>query len=125
MVSRCVCVRDAVRCAALLHQQRFRGEHLRQHHELQSIVEQLTCQWLSFSCYSNLFSLQKCLKFPEDRGLSEKAVSLMRGLLTDADNRLTFDAIKAHPFFADVDLENIRQGTSQFVSAVCWSISFY
>jgi hypothetical protein len=41
--------------------------------------------------------------------VSSAAEDLIRSLLTEPENRLGYDAIRAHPFFADVDFDNIHQ----------------
>jgi serine/threonine protein kinase len=48
------------------------------------------------------------LTFPNNR-FSPAAEDLIRNLLTDPENRFNYDAIRAHPFFADVDFDNIHQ----------------
>lgn len=53
---------------------------------------------------------QKCLGFPESQRVSESAISLVKGLLTDKSSRLTYDGIVAHSFFSDLDIENLKQG---------------
>lgn len=53
---------------------------------------------------------QKCLSFPESQRVSESAISLVKGLLTDKSSRLVYDGIVAHSFFSDLDIENLKQG---------------
>lgn len=42
--------------------------------------------------------------------MSESAISLVKGLLTDKSSRLVYDGIVAHSFFSDLDIENLKQG---------------
>lgn len=53
---------------------------------------------------------QRCLSFPESQRVSESAISLVKGLLTDKSSRLVYDGIVAHSFFSDLDIENLKQG---------------
>jgi len=56
--------------------------------------------------------LQDSLTFPKSNGrVSQSAKDLIRSLLTESENRLDYDGIRTHVFFADVDFDNIRQGT--------------
>jgi len=56
----------------------------------------------------NIIGWKQNLKFPEESMLSPSAISLLRGLIREAPNRLKFHEIKAHPFFAGIDWSNIR-----------------
>ena len=51
------------------------------------------------------------LAFPAEASLSSEARTLIASLLTKREERLGVDAIKAHPFFAGVDWENLREAT--------------
>lgn len=51
---------------------------------------------------------KKTLVFPEEAKLGIKAKDLIQRLICDVKNRLTFADIKVHPFFADVDWDDIR-----------------
>jgi len=53
------------------------------------------------------FSLQDKFKFPDDVDLSDEAKSLMKGLIADRKNRLTYEEIIAHPFFKGLDWNNL------------------
>lgn len=80
----------------------------------------IQCAWLSlkFKCTVTMLVLlifiriffQKCLSFPESQRVSESAISLVKGLLTDKSSRLVYDGIVAHSFFSDLDIENLKQG---------------
>lgn len=59
---------------------------------------------------------KKTLVFPEEAHLSAEAEDLIRKLICDASNRLTFDEIKSHKFFKGTDWDNIRaKAESPFV----------
>lgn len=63
-----------------------------------------------------IINWRKTLQFPEESNLSVDAKSLMSGLITSQDQRLTCEQIKAHPFFRPagqepVDWANIRNTT--------------
>ena len=50
------------------------------------------------------------MTFPSSSGrVSQSAENLIRSLLTESENRLDYDGIRTHAFFADVDFDNIRQ----------------
>ena len=56
---------------------------------------------------------QRTLAFPEDVTLSDPAKDLIRAWLTDAPARLGstgVDAIKRHPWFANVSWSSLRNG---------------
>ncbi|XP_064460923.1 citron Rho-interacting kinase-like isoform X2 [Ornithodoros turicata] len=65
--------------------------------------------------YNNIMNFKKSLKFPEDPDVSESAVGLMKGLLDSADKRLSYDEICQHPFFANVNWNEIRKTVPPFV----------
>jgi len=57
--------------------------------------------------------VQDCLTFPSTDGhVSQSAKQLIRSLLTESENRLDYNEIRAHPFFADVDFDNLRQSNN-------------
>jgi len=51
------------------------------------------------------------LTFPPEARLSAEAISLIRGLIRNRDDRLTMVQIKAHPFFASTDWGRLREAT--------------
>lgn len=80
----------------------------------------IQCAWLSLTLNAHSYYVshtnfhknffQKCLSFPESQRVSESAISLVKGLLTEKSSRLTYDGIVAHSFFSDLDIENLKQG---------------
>jgi serine/threonine kinase 38 len=58
---------------------------------------------------------KRTLKFPEEARLSVKAKDLMERLICDAKHRLSFEQLKAHPFFNGIDWDNIRKGKAAIV----------
>jgi len=55
---------------------------------------------------------QDSLIFPNTNGrVSQSAENLICSLLTECENRLDYDGIRAHAFFASVDFDNIRQSS--------------
>jgi serine/threonine kinase 38 len=55
------------------------------------------------------------LQFPPNRGVPDSAVDFMKRLLCDPQDRMSFDAIKAHPFFEGVDWSKLRQYRAAFI----------
>jgi serine/threonine kinase 38 len=58
------------------------------------------------------------LKIPPEANLSPAATDILKRLLCDADNRLGangVDEIKNHPFFQDLDWENIRSSRAPYI----------
>jgi serine/threonine kinase 38 len=50
---------------------------------------------------------RKSLEFPNDVELSDNAVSLIKSLICDKADRLDYDGIKHHPFFAGVNWDDL------------------
>jgi serine/threonine kinase 38 len=68
-------------------------------------VEQKILRWKTY------------LEFPMGGGaptLSAAAIDVIRRLLSDAKDRITFPQLQAHPFFQGVDWSNIRNATAPF-----------
>mmetsp|Transcript_60896 Transcript_60896/g.144341 ORF Transcript_60896/g.144341 Transcript_60896/m.144341 type:complete len:530 (-) Transcript_60896:88-1677(-) len=63
----------------------------------------------------NIINWRATLAFPAQPELLPDAVSLMKGLLCDAPDRLKEAEIRAHPFFDGIDWERLRQLPSPFV----------
>lgn len=68
--------------------------------------------------YQKIIKWEEYLQFPNDVHLSREAEDMVRRLLTHADNRLSVDQIKSHPFFYGVDWTTIRQIDSPFVPSL-------
>lgn len=47
--------------------------------------------------------MQESLRYPDDANVPSDAVAFMSALLCNADDRLGFDGIRAHPFMARID----------------------
>ena len=65
-----------------------------------------------------ILNFQKYLKIPKKTEISNEATDLIFKLMNNADKRLGIngvDEIKKHPFFKDVDWENIRSTKAPFV----------
>jgi serine/threonine protein kinase len=55
------------------------------------------------------------LNFPSVPRLSDGAIDFIQKLLTDADSRITFEEIKAHPFFADFQWDHLEATDGPFI----------
>ncbi|KAK9470558.1 YNL161Wp-like protein [Dipodascopsis tothii] len=67
---------------------------------------------------NKILAWPETLHFPDDVHVSREAEDLIRRLLTSADQRLGrggADEIKAHPFFAGVDWDSMREFQAPFV----------
>jgi len=61
---------------------------------------------------------KRTLVFPPEAGLSPEAEDLMRKLICNYEDRLTFEEIKKHPFFKKVDWEGMHKHKSPIVPKV-------
>jgi len=61
---------------------------------------------------------KKTLHFPEEARLSPEARDLIEKMITDADKRVNFESIKAHPFFRGMDWDRLRQAKACIIPAV-------
>ena len=61
---------------------------------------------------------KKTLVFPDEAKLSADAKDIISRMITDSSKRLTFDQIKAHPFFRSVDWDNVRRQRAPIVPKV-------
>ncbi|KAF8309594.1 kinase-like protein [Clavulina sp. PMI_390] len=73
------------------------------------------CSENTHDTYKKIIDWKNHLAFPDDVHLSREAEDLVRRLITSQDQRLPVEHIKAHPFFAGVDWETIRQIGAPFV----------
>ena len=76
------------------------------------------CSETPHETYRKILSWHKELNFPDDIRLSPPAENLIRHLLCGADKRLGRNGaqeIKAHPFFAGVPWESIRNVRAPFI----------
>ncbi len=59
-----------------------------------------------------IFSLfQDSLSFPDDVSTSGEFQALVKSLLTDPDERLSFSQLKKHQFFSSVEWDHLLAGT--------------
>ncbi|VUZ41893.1 unnamed protein product, partial [Hymenolepis diminuta] len=71
------------------------------------------CASTAHETYQNVMSWRETLTFPPDTPISKEAHDLITSLCTDAEHRLGskggLEQFRKHPFFANVDWENIRE----------------
>ena len=68
-------------------------------------------------CYK-VINWQNYLKIPDDKIVSEEAEDLIKKMINNSDERLGkngIEEIKNHPFFKDVDWDNIRNTKAPFI----------
>ena len=66
-------------------------------------------------------SWKKNLNIPSDSKLSPEAIDIVRKLMTDVDRRIGYtgaEEIKKHPFFKNIDWNNIRNTKAPFIPEV-------
>ncbi|GAA5849906.1 hypothetical protein JCM5353_009060 [Sporobolomyces roseus] len=76
------------------------------------------CSENAHDTYRKIIDWKNQLWFPEDVRLSREAEDMIRRMITSSDQRLgrnSADEIKAHPFFAGVDWNTIRNIESPFI----------
>jgi len=61
---------------------------------------------------------KKTLVFPDEAKLSTEARDLITTMICDSSKRLTFEQIKAHPFFKPINWDSIRKMKSPIVPTV-------
>jgi len=54
-------------------------------------------------------------QFPDGFAVDENTKSLLQGLITDTKNRLSFEQMKKHPFFASIDWNNLKKEKGPFI----------
>ncbi len=68
---------------------------------------------------TKLFSLfQDSLSFPDDVSTSGEFQALVKSLLIDPDERLSYSQLKKHQFFNSVDWDHLLAGIHTFVLQV-------
>jgi len=69
--------------------------------------------------YDMILNWKDNFGFPEDKEVSAEAKDLLQKLICDKKDRLGargIDELKRHPFFKDIDWENLRNSTTLFLS---------
>ncbi|CAH6778807.1 Cit [Phodopus roborovskii] len=61
--------------------------------------------------FNNIMNFQRFLKFPDEPKVSSEFLDLIQSLLCVQKERLTFEGLCCHPFFARTDWNNIRNWT--------------
>ncbi|XP_052611109.1 citron Rho-interacting kinase isoform X8 [Peromyscus californicus insignis] len=65
--------------------------------------------------FNNIMNFQRFLKFPDDPKVSSEFLDLIQSLLCGQKERLKFEGLCCHPFFARTDWNNIRNSPPPFV----------
>ncbi|XP_058850206.1 citron Rho-interacting kinase-like isoform X2 [Acipenser ruthenus] len=65
--------------------------------------------------FNNIMNFQRFLKFPGEPKVSKHFLDLVQSLLCGSGDRLTYQGICCHPFFASVDWSNIHHSLPPFV----------
>uniref|UniRef100_A0A6A7FRQ3 non-specific serine/threonine protein kinase n=1 Tax=Hirondellea gigas TaxID=1518452 RepID=A0A6A7FRQ3_9CRUS len=68
--------------------------------------------------YTNIMQYQSKLQFPEECEVSSSAISLIRGLVCDASERLDYQAITHHAFFLHTDYNALHDMVPPFIPVV-------
>ncbi|KAM7541663.1 hypothetical protein Aperf_G00000032161 [Anoplocephala perfoliata] len=66
----------------------------------------------------NILHYKTTLRFPSNVNVPETAKDLIRKLICDPSERLTYEGIVAHPFFQDVDFATIREHSPPYLPPV-------
>lgn len=69
----------------------------------------------SAKTFNNIMNFQRFLKFPEDVKVSGEFLDLIQSLLCGQKERLGYEGLCCHPFFAKIDWNNIRNSPPPFV----------
>ncbi|XP_035196875.1 citron Rho-interacting kinase isoform X9 [Oxyura jamaicensis] len=69
----------------------------------------------SAKTFNNIMNFQRFLKFPEDVKVSGEFLDLIQSLLCGQKERLGYEGLCCHPFFAKIDWDNIRNSPPPFV----------
>ena len=84
------------------------------------IMYEMLCGYPPFYSEIVMHTCQKILRwreylhFPQECNLDDDAVDLIRRLLCEPEQRLTYDQIKEHPFFHGLDWDSIRSLPAPF-----------
>eukprot|EP00331_Platyophrya_macrostoma_P024726 CAMPEP_0176439282 /NCGR_PEP_ID=MMETSP0127-20121128/19845_1 /TAXON_ID=938130 /ORGANISM="Platyophrya macrostoma, Strain WH" /LENGTH=495 /DNA_ID=CAMNT_0017823511 /DNA_START=166 /DNA_END=1656 /DNA_ORIENTATION=+ len=62
-----------------------------------------------------IINWRQTLVFPPNRNVPDAAIHFMKRLMTDPKDRMTFEEIKAHPFFDGVDWSRLRTYRAAFI----------
>ncbi|KAM7034531.1 citron Rho-interacting kinase isoform 3-T3 [Acridotheres tristis] len=69
----------------------------------------------SAKTFNNIMNFQRFLKFPEDVKVSSDFLDLIQSLLCGQKERLGYEDLCCHPFFSEIDWNNIRNSPPPFV----------
>ncbi|XP_065502292.1 citron Rho-interacting kinase isoform X2 [Caloenas nicobarica] len=69
----------------------------------------------SAKTFNNIMNFQRFLKFPEDVKVSGEFLDLIQSLLCGQKERLGYEGLCCHPFFSNIDWNNIRNSPPPFV----------
>ncbi|XP_078523777.1 citron Rho-interacting kinase isoform X1 [Lissotriton helveticus] len=69
----------------------------------------------STKTFNNIMNFQRFLRFPEDPKVSKAFLDLVQGLLCGREERLDYQGLCCHQFFAETDWDNIRNSPPPFV----------
>lgn len=61
---------------------------------------------------------KKTLVFPDEAKLSPEGRDLIQRMVCDSSKRLTFEQLRAHPFFRGLDWDNIRRSKAPIIPQV-------
>lgn len=67
------------------------------------------------STYFNIMNHKKKVKYPENMAIPELLQDLIDKLLEDASIRLKHEGLVKHPFFREIDWNNIRNGKKAII----------
>ncbi|KAG9487318.1 hypothetical protein GDO78_007270 [Eleutherodactylus coqui] len=65
--------------------------------------------------FNNIMNFQRFLKFPDEPKISKNFLDLIQSLLSGQRERLKYEDLCCHPFFASTDWDNIRNTPPPFV----------
>ncbi|KAG6844900.1 hypothetical protein H0H87_002599 [Tephrocybe sp. NHM501043] len=73
------------------------------------------CSDSTHETYQKIMQWPRYLQFPDDVHLSRESEDMIRRLIINAEQRLSVEQIKKHPFFYGVDWDTIRRIDAPFV----------